>query len=96
MNRYNGTPLVRGGRSYGTAKSANRIYWAIKNNIIPSRRIIIKESERLDVIAGRVYGASELWWVIAAASGIGWGLQVPPGTILFIPSSLKDIELIAG
>jgi hypothetical protein len=32
-----------------------------------------------------------LWWVIAAASGIGWGMQVPPGVILKIPTEPGDV-----
>jgi len=50
------------------------------------------EAERLDVIAGRVYGDGRLWWIIAAASGIGWWLQVPAGTRLVIPTSLDAIS----
>ena len=55
------------------------------------RQHILKEGERLDVIAGRTYGNARLWWVIAAASGIGWGLQVPPGTQILIPTDLKQV-----
>ena len=51
----------------------------------------MKEGERLDQIAGVVYGDSTLWWMIAAASGIGWGLQVPPGTKLRIPLSPSEV-----
>ena len=32
------------------------------------------------------------WWIIAAASGIGWWLQCPPGTLLAIPTSISQIE----
>jgi len=51
---------------------------------------VLNEGERLDTIAGRVYGNARLWWIIAAASGIGWPLQVPPGTQLLIPTDLKQ------
>ena len=52
---------------------------------------IIEEGERLDHVAGNAYGNSSYWWVIAAASNIGWGLQVPPGTLLKIPTDLNKI-----
>jgi len=45
---------------------------------------------RLDQLAGQIYGNGSYWWAIAAASDIGWGLQVPPGTRLLIP----DIEQV--
>ncbi len=50
--------------------------------------VITKESQRLDHIAHEYYGDGSLWWVIAAASGIGWWLQVPPGTRLIVPSDV--------
>ena len=43
------------------------------------------------MIAGDAYNDSSLWWVIAAASGIGWGLQVPPGTVIRIPIDLAQV-----
>jgi hypothetical protein len=55
-----------------------------------------KESERLDIVAGEYYGDGTLWWIIAAASGIGWGLQVPPGIELIIPSDIGQIEALVG
>ena len=51
----------------------------------------MQEGERLDTIAGKIYGDSNYWWVIAAASGIGWPLQVPPGTLLRIPEDLGAV-----
>jgi hypothetical protein len=51
----------------------------------------MKEDARLDVMAGREYGDASLWWVIAAASNIGWGLQVPAGTRILIPATLSQI-----
>jgi hypothetical protein len=48
-------------------------------------------NQRLDIIAGQVYGNSEFWWVIAAASGIGWGMQLQPGTLLKIPKNIEKV-----
>lgn len=70
--------------------SAN-IYNAVENNQLEYVTYVLSENERLDVLAGKFYNESSYWWVIAAASGIGWGLQVPPGTFLKIPSNLDDV-----
>ena len=42
------------------------------------------------------YGDPTLWWVIAACSGIGWGLQVPPGIYLKIPTDIGAIQAMLG
>jgi nucleoid-associated protein YgaU len=47
--------------------------------------------DRLDTLAGSLYGDARYWWVIAAASDIGWGLQIPPGTIIRVVD-LVDVE----
>tara|TARA_Y100000591_G_C21489801_1_gene524537 strand:- start:51 stop:224 length:174 start_codon:yes stop_codon:yes gene_type:complete len=57
---------------------------------------MLKEAQRLDTIAAESYGDARLWWVIAAASNIGWGLQVPPGTKLSIPIDLAQIGDLVG
>ena len=47
--------------------------------------------ERLDTLADRFYGDATLWWVIAAANGIGKGtLRVPRGIKLRIPNITSD------
>lgn len=53
------------------------------------------QADRLDHIAGQFYGDGRYWWVIAAASDIGWGLQVPEGTLVSI-LDLRDVELLVG
>jgi len=57
---------------------------------------ILQQGERLGSIAGQVYGDSRLWWVIAAASDVGWGLQVPPGTRLVVPTDLAQVAELVG
>ena len=96
LRRYNRTPRIMGGKVFGTARAATAIRFGVEEGTIPVRRMKLKEKQRLDVVAGEVYGNATLWWVIAAASGIGWGLQAPPGTVLFIPTSLSDISRIVG
>ena len=48
--------------------------------------------DRYSNLAHEHYGDVKLWWVIAAASDIGWGLQCPPGTFLRIPTDLGIIS----
>jgi len=73
------------------SKASFRIYKAVLAGLISVNVKTLEEGERLDTIAGAVYGDSSLWWVIAAASGIGWGLQVPPGTIIKMPINLSQV-----
>lgn len=58
----------------------------MNNGEVPYTERILQDGERLDTVAGEVYGDSRYWWIIAAASRIGWGMQLPPGTILYVPS----------
>ena len=90
ISRYTGDRLVRMGKNLGSAEAASRIYRGVQRGQIPCDTRILNENERLDIIAGQKYGDSSLWWIIAAASGIGWGLQVPPGILLKIPKNAGD------
>jgi len=76
-----------------TMSSANVVIRrGIVNNNIPFETVVLEESRRLDQLAGQVYGDASYWWVLAAASRIGWGLQVPAGTIIVIP----DLGTVLG
>jgi hypothetical protein len=94
VGRYNFVKKIRDGKYYGTAYTTALIYNATERGQIDYVTVELKEKQRLDHLSGSVYGNSEYWWIIAAASGIGWGLQVPPGTILRIPSSIDDVMSI--
>jgi len=76
-------------------KSTNKINVRIRNAILSATidfsTHTVEEGERLDSLAQLYLKSSEYWWVIAAASGIGWSLQVPPGTLLQIPNSIESI-----
>lgn len=52
--------------------------------------IVLTEEQRLDIIAGQKYGDGRYWWILAIASAIGYGLQVPPGTVILVPS-IQDV-----
>jgi hypothetical protein len=85
FSRYSRAPVLAFGTQYGTSTAASVIRAAIANGDLPTREIYLRASERLDVLAGQVYGDSRYWWVLAAASDIGWGLQIPPDTVIKIP-----------
>ena len=80
------------GRSFkSTTKMNARIRRAVVDSEIRVSVHTLQEGERLDTLAFRYFNSSEYWWVIAAASGIGWNLQLPPGTLLQVPNSLSDV-----
>jgi hypothetical protein len=90
-SRYITTPILDGGRNFGTNKLSRRIYLACEAGAINCKLSILAENQRLDQIAGSEYGDSSLWWIIAAASGIGWALQCPAGTSIRIPVNPDEI-----
>jgi len=93
FSRYRGAPLLNLGTQYGTSQSISVVRRAIASGIIPIvETITVKENQRLDHLAGLYYKDSRYWWVLAAASDIGWGLQVPPGTLINIP----DINAVSS
>jgi len=96
LRRYTRSPIIKGGRQFGTSSAARSIFNAVENNVIRVTFHVVQEGERLDVIAGKFYGDGRKWWIIAAASGIGWGLQIPPGTRLRIPTDLSQISELVG
>jgi len=67
------------------------VYKAVENDLIQYELVISEEGKRLDHYANEYYGDANNWWIIAAASGIGWWLQVPEGVVLRIPISLNEI-----
>lgn len=90
IRRYTRTPKYGIGYQYGTSDTIDIIRKNMVAGNIQYREDFVKGFARLDVIAGEEYGDATLYWIIAACSGIGWGLQVPPGTKLCIPQ-LSDI-----
>lgn len=96
IKRYARAPVIMGGRMLGTSTIPSAIWNAVKSGTIESKKRTVQGVERLDIIAGEIYGDASLWWIIAAASGIGWGLQVPAGTILDIPTKLEQVNRLIG
>lgn len=91
FSRYQRTPILDLGRQYGTGRAHEIIREAIKNGSLSYTELTLHEAQRLDHLAGQAYGNGRYAWVIAAASEIGWMLQVPAGTYIRIP----DIEMVA-
>ena len=82
---------IGAGKGLATSDNMFRIFNAVQQSNIGFTTLVLEEGQRLDTIAGQVYGSSGYWWVIAAASGIGWGLQVPPGTLLKVPTNIGEV-----
>lgn len=94
MRRYSDTVRIEAGNARSTSNTVHNIRLGISSGKIRFRTHVSQENQRIDAIAGLEYGDSKLWWIIAAASNIGWSLQVPPGTLIRIPN-LQDISRIA-
>ena len=95
LSRFNRTPILDGGAQYGTNRAAETIRSAIAAGQVRVSKTVLREAQRLDHIAGVSYGDGSLWWVIACASNVGWGLEVPPGTVITIPN-LQDVQSLVG
>jgi hypothetical protein len=95
LRRYARTPILGFGSQFGTGRAAQVIRRGINEGTINFTESELREGDRLDTVAGRFYGDASLWWVIAAASEIGWGLQAPPGTFLRIPR-IEDVGSLLG
>lgn len=96
FSRYNRAPQLNLGAQYGTSRAIEAIRQGLASGQIHiQREIVVRGAERLDTIAGVVYGDARYWWVLAAASDVGWALQVSPGTIIKIPV-LSDVAKLIG
>ncbi len=96
LSRYAGADIIKGGRAISSSDACHAIRNAVKRGIIPVTKVVVKEGDRLDHLAHSAYGNGRLWWVIAAASGIGWALQIPPGTVVSIPSDLSQVASLVN
>ena len=95
-SRYNRTPRILGGTQLATSRITGVLYENSKNGNIATFGYVLKEGERLDHLAGRFFGNGDLWWVIAATSGIGWMPQVPAGTRVKIPENIDQVMLFVS
>mgnify|MGYP001457874402 CR=1 FL=1 len=91
LSRYSFAKRSEKGKKIHSSKASHTIYNAVRSGAIQSSLHVLEEGERLDQLAGLAYGDGSLWWIISAASGIGWALQVPPGTRLSIPTNAGEV-----
>lgn len=93
FSRYRNSPKINFGSQYGTYKAMVAVRNAIAAGRLPITEVVtLTGNQRLDHLAAIYYNDARLWWVLAGASEIGWGLQVPPGTIITVP----DINVVAA
>jgi hypothetical protein len=95
-SRYIRSPRLDLGAQFGTSQVIPLVRAAIKNGNIPVKTITLRGSERLDTLAGVLYGDSRYWWVLAIASNIGWGLQVPTDTVINVPDLATIINFVSS
>ena len=94
ISRYSYVDSFFEGKSISNSDCIAIIQNGMNSGAIDFDIMTLAGKQRLDVISGQYYGDSSLWWIIAAASGIGWSLQLPPGTLLKIPKNLDQVFLL--
>lgn len=90
-SRYRNDTATRRGTAIRSAAAVKRIRKAIRAGTISYRTVPIKQGQRLDHYAQELYGDGRLWWILAACSNIGWALQLPPGTLINIPTDVTQV-----
>tara|TARA_B100000035_G_C21035162_1_gene570534 strand:+ start:3288 stop:3575 length:288 start_codon:yes stop_codon:yes gene_type:complete len=93
ISRYSYVSVFEG-KSISNSECVQIVQEGIRTGRISIDTSVLAGNQRLDVLSGQIYGTSEFWWVIAAASGIGWGMQVPAGTLLRIPTDINQVLVL--
>jgi hypothetical protein len=96
IKRYDTAPLLALGKQYGTCRAHAYIRRAISAGTLRYEQVMLRGSERLDTMSGELYGDGRLWWILAAASNVGWSLQVPAGTMINVPDLNDVARLLMG
>jgi len=94
-SRYTFVSRFNDGQGIGAWPGSTSLFNAVLSGVLEADTIVLTQGQRLDHLAGQYYGNGSYWWVIAAASGIGWALQCPAGTVIKIPKNL-DAALSIG
>ena len=96
FSRYKKDRANVDGKGLNTASAVRAIREAVKlGRVAVTKTFTTTQADRLDSLSGVLYGDGRYWWVLSAGSNIGWGLQVPPGTIINV-LDLRDVERIVG
>jgi hypothetical protein len=92
MSRYNTTAEIRDNKDKRRRATTIIPVMPITTNDI---YIVTTGIERLDKLAQTFYDDVSLWWIIAAANGLGKGtLIIPENTNLRIPSKANAQDVI--
>jgi hypothetical protein len=93
MNRYIATSIIK--NDNGTRKFSTIIIPNIMADPLSDFYIKTTSIERLDKLAQQFYNDASMWWIIAAANGIGKGtLVIPTDTDLRIPSAQNAMNML--
>ena len=92
--RYTNDRTIKAGTTRATNRAAIRLRQAFNAGNIDTTTLVIGDSLRLDHVAFRYLGDPSMWWAIAALSDIGWGMQLPAGTRLIVPTNSEQIEAL--
>ena len=91
VGRYTFGKRINRGQGFANPRTSSKIFRACEAGVIPFSTIALRGGQRLDVLAHETYGDASFWWVIAAASGIGYAMQASHGSIIRIPNNLSDV-----
>jgi|TARA_R110000796_G_scaffold1202_3_gene4752 nucleoid-associated protein YgaU len=90
MGRYTTTNIIKD--DAGKRRRATTIFPTIPATANDTF-IVTTTADRLDKLANTFYGDVTLWWVIAAANGLGKGTMiVPADTKLRIPAKSEFLD----
>lgn len=83
INRYRYAIEVRDSDGYWLYNTLPDYSTEVRGNDILH---VVKDEDRLDLLAHEYFGDSRLWWVIAEFNNILWMFDLTVGTTLRIPS----------
>lgn len=92
VTRYSNNYLIAAGKARSTSFAIPALRAAVSLGRVKVKEHTLRESMRLDQLAGKFLGDAKHWWMIAALSDIGWSLQVPPGTRIVIPVDIEQVR----
>jgi hypothetical protein len=92
MSRYTTTPVIKDNK--GRQRRSTTIFPTIPAST-DDTYIVTTSPDRLDKLAYTFYEDTTLWWVIAAANGLGKGtFVVPANTTLRVPTKQNVINIL--